>query len=484
MNSKSIEVLPAQAALIECEAKMCAGYGGIGSGKTYAACWKMLRFMQRYPKAAPYVCGADFEQLRTGYFLSFKNILDDSLNWEEGRDYLYRDSPRPTLILVESGARLRALSSEIAERIRSTEIQFLHMEEPQTWHDGEQVFRTLIGRMRHSVRSAKNYPALKPQAVLTFNPPLVGTWLHKLITETWAKEGYPSWRMSLRDNYLMPDLEGYIRLQEANLPPHLWPVEIDGQFGTTGGEVYRSYDGLKHGLPGPGMPPIALDPAKPLMWSLDFNVGLMCSVVAQTHWNPTLPIVRLAQGYPNPGSRYAWPGYQRRVVYIIGEIVMADSGAEDVVKEFIRLYGAHAKAQGVFLYGDAAGGARSQVMSSLSANRTPLEAIINALRAEGIPVTLRIQRANPPVLDRINLHNAQLLSGEGIGMLVHAQCERLIADYREVRRKPGENDIDKSDKSPEGLKRTHMSDAAGYMVWVERKLEKQPNSINWSLGRW
>jgi hypothetical protein len=496
LNEAEFEVLENQANLIQCQ-RMCAGRGGVGSGKTYAAIWKAWQFSETYPKAGIYVTGADFEQLRGGYFLDFQEFLTETLHWKEGEDFIYRAMPRPTLLLKRSGARIRSLSSEIAERIRSTRIHFIHCEEPTTWHNGEAVYHRLIGRMRHTVLTAKHYPDMKFQGVLTFNPPPIGSWLYNVCEVLWKKDEEPcicgvfegklcprSWRFSLRDNHLLPGLSDYIKLQEMNLPPHQWPVEIDGHYGTVGGEVYRSFDGSRHLRVDPVMYPLQLDPAKPLMWTLDFNVHYMCSIVAQQHWQPSIDVPQFDKNLPFPTKRLPWPEWQERILYALDEITLVDAGAEDCAEEFIRRYGPHARKQGVYIYGDPAGGARSQVMSSSSANRTPWEVIINKLRAAGIPILgFRVPNQAPTIIDRVNYTNAQFKSGEGWGAAIHPKCEVLRKDFLEVHYKPGTNEIEKKNEPLEAARLTHASDAWGYLVWVERMLAKPGKKIEWKMVR-
>jgi hypothetical protein len=491
------EVLPNQADYTECECLFCAAYGGVGSGKTYGAQWKMWKRLRRYPLAGNYVVGADFEQLRGGYFLDFRSMLEDLLNWKEGTDFKYRDSPRPSIILTDTGARIRALSSELAERIRSTQIQSLHAEEPQTWHNGEQVWQTLVGRMRHSTRSARAYPDMPIQAWLTFNPggnpgAPVGSWLHRLIEEKWRAAsavrcrscrlrdpdgvGYPSWRFDLEDNYLLENAPQYVQNLRDNLPPEVWPAEIHGHWPTVGGDVYRGYRPDVHGAPAPEhLPPKALDPLRPILWTLDFNVGWMASLICQVYdQRKTVIDLDTTPGQPpKPRVAFEQPGWQGSVLYALDEIFLPNSGTPNVLAEFLNRYGEYAGKTRVVLYGDASGGARSQTMDARDANRSNWELIINGLRAAGFTVELRIQSANPGVMDRINAARATFLTGAGFGMLIDAQrCPNLIADFLGVKFKPGTNDLEKDLKTEDGRKRTHLSDAYGYLAWFEHEARR------------
>ena len=457
MTRATFEVLPQQADFVECDALFSAAYGGIGSGKTYAAQWRMWRRLRQWPRGRHYVCGADFEQLRGGYFMDFRSLLEDTLRWREGRDYLYRDSPRPTIILKDTGARIRALSSELAERMRSLQIQSLHAEEPQTWHNGERVWRTLVGRMRHAPETARAHPGMPICAWMTFNPSEspIGSWLHDLIEKKWRAQGYPSWRFSLRDNYLLENVAQYIKNQEDTLPPHLWPVEIDGNWPTIGGDWYRGFDTSVHcGTPPLGFPLVEFDPRREILWGLDFNINPQASVVAQV-W--TQPSNRIDEQW------------QARILYIFDEIFLENSTVADVCAEFIQRYGEVAKTVGVVLYGDATG--RNRTQQSKSSN---WDIVREKLSEAGIRWTFRVRASNPLVVDRRNAMMAQFRTGEGYGMLIDpVRCPELVSDFLKVKKHKTKNEPDKL-ADP---RRTHASDAAGYMVIESRRPVLMPELV-------
>jgi hypothetical protein len=68
------------------------------------------------------------------------------------------------------------------------------------------------------------------------------------------------------------------------------------------------------------------------------------------------------------------------------------------------------------------------------------------------------------VRERIALVNAKLFSAaEEVRLLVHPRCTGLVADFEEVTFKPESSVIDKE----RDTKRTHLSDALGYLIWQE-----------------
>jgi hypothetical protein len=256
--------------------------GGIRSGKSVVIAFWMLTRMERYPDAGHYAIGADLPQLKRGFIRTFTSMLNDY-----GIAHEYR-AVTGDVILKHSGARLQALSAEVRERIRSTEIDSCLIEEPQTWRDGLAVYRVIVGRLSGSP-GGKKYRAqgMQPQLRLSFNPTAIGTWLYDLLERQWVM---PCLRYSVRENFLMSNQAEYIALQESILPTDLWPVELEGHWGTSGGAVYRYFNSKSHATPLPGLPSLAFDPTKPLELSCDFNIGLQCSVVTQTHAQRKSPL--------------------------------------------------------------------------------------------------------------------------------------------------------------------------------------------------
>ncbi len=427
-------------------------------GKTTALVWWLLKRLQQFPKHNAFAIGADYEQLRRGFFQSLSDFLTQSLGWEEGVHFRYRDSPSPMMTLLPSGARIRSLSAELAERIASTQLQTVVLEEPQTWHNGEKVFQHIVERLRHTLLTAALYPRMVVQGRMSFNPPARGHWLQKLLEEKWPKLGYPSWRFSLRDNVLLTGLDRYIANIENTTSPDRWANRIDGHWATSGGSVYRMFDRERHGMVPAGLPPFGFDESRPILWTHDFNVALMCSVVAQDYQQP-LTLVG-DQAVP------AVAGWQPKIVRVLGEICLEDAGTPDVVDAFMERYGDIAKKTGVELYGDTSGGARSQTAASQSAARTNWSVIRNGLMERGVPVKMRVPTHNPSVKDRINEMNAQLRAGNGFGMVIDLDaCPRLVADLTQVSWSDNGQDLEKR-KNPE---LTHVSDALGYLVYDLRR---------------
>jgi hypothetical protein len=190
------------------------------------------------------------------------------------------------------------------------------------------------------------------------------------------------------------------------------------------GRVYPAFNRHDHitGLP--------VDPISPLRWSLDFNVDPMCSVVVQ-----------LMNGK----------------VRVLDEIVLRHATTNDACKAFLDRYGAHRA--GVYVYGDASG------YQSQTSGATDYQMIEDYFAAHAAwKPSLRTLRKNPPVRERVNLMNKLLRSASGnVGVLIDSRCKELIKDFEEVCYKSETNQIDKE----RDRRRTHLSDALGYLVWQE-----------------
>jgi hypothetical protein len=165
-----------------------------------------------------------------------------------------------------------------------------------------------------------------------------------------------------------------------------------------------------------------------LLWGMDFNVSPMSSVVVQLE-----------------GEKLA----------VIDEIVLNRATTEEACQEFENRYGGHPGV--VEIYGDSSGN------NAHTVSRTDYSVVRQHLYAAGFrQVRFNIPSKNPPVLSRVQKVNALLTNSLGVVRLeIHPKCKELIKDMEQVMFKPESGVIDKF----RDLKRTHTSDALGYLVW-------------------
>jgi hypothetical protein len=220
------------------------------------------------------------------------------------------------------------------------------------------------------------------------------------------------------------DPEFYSRLRES-YDEKFYAQEVLGSYlNLDGSRVYSSFDTNKH------ITELSLDPRRPILWALDFNVDPMSSVIAQI-----------------TGGR----------VQVLDEIVIRHGTTRQACEAFLERFPKHEP--GVVIFGDASGSAQQTSGSSDYEMVKEHFAFYSSMK-----VDYRVPKANPSVRERINLTNAKLQSAGGdIGLLVDKKCKELIQDFEQVCFKGDTGQIDKD----RDRMRTHLSGALGYLLWQE-----------------
>jgi hypothetical protein len=144
-------------------------------------------------------------------------------------------------------------------------------------------------------------------------------------------------------------------------------------------------------------------------------------------------------------------------IRVLDEVVLTRASTVQACEEFHARYPKHQA--GIVVYGDASG-QRLQ-----TAGTTDYQIIKEYFRRTAYKnLKFRVPPSNPSVRERVALVNAKLFSAnEEVRLLVHSRCTGLVADLEEVTYKPDSGIIDKEKDS----KRTHLSDALGYLLWQE-----------------
>jgi len=222
--------------------------------------------------------------------------------------------------------------------------------------------------------------------------------------------------------FKVPDY--YERLRKS-YDPRFYDQEVLGKYlNVHEGTVYHTFERRQN------VKAAAVDPRLPLLWSLDFNVDPMCSVVVQI---------------------------QGEQVVVLDELVLSRSSTLEACEEFQRRFPRHHA--GIVVYGDASGTKRQTTGTS------DHETVRKFFHSAGYRrVSYQLPKSNPAVRERVNVMNSLLRSADGETRLtVDPRCKELILDLEQVCYKPGAQAIDK-DKDP---RRTHLSDALGYLVYQE-----------------
>ena len=145
--------------------------------------------------------------------------------------------------------------------------------------------------------------------------------------------------------------------------------------------------------------------------------------------------------------------------FVFDEIRMDNCDIPSMVREFRDRYPHHGAE--IRVYGDWSGKARSP--QSGKSNY-----YIMAEEFQGYPAPVRQfipEKGNPPVRDRVNAVNRQLLGRDGrVGLVIGPACVELDADFTEVK-KAVDGSILKSKRADQPyFLRTHASDALGYGI--------------------
>jgi hypothetical protein len=216
--------------------------------------------------------------------------------------------------------------------------------------------------------------------------------------------------------------------------------EFEASFQTSGvGRAYYAFDRAQ------SVRGLRFDHRVSLAWAIDFNMNPLCSVLAQVYDG---------------------------MVYVLEEMILPDSNTLAACEELLsRTEKWGGRPLPIRIYGDAAGEQRRT-----SASRTDWQIVKEFFGRykDRFQASFHVPSGNPPVKDRVNCVNGKLRNHAGQNRLfVDRSCTHLIKDFEQVCWKTDPNgnalaDLDKSD-----FRRTHVSDAVGYMVAREFPMRPQ-----------
>jgi hypothetical protein len=326
--------------------------------------------------------------------------------WNRGESYLR---------LSETRSRILFRAVEEFERLRGTNLAWFGLDE-LTYAPREAWLR-LEGRLRDPKATR-----LCGFAVWT---PKGFDWVHERFVGS-PVEGYETVQARPFENqFLLERVPDYYQRLKHSYDGRFYEQEVLGEYlELTAGRVYFAFSRAGN------VAEVEVAEGRPLLWALDFNVDPMSSIVAQMDGDE---------------------------VRVLDEIVLGRASTYDACAEFANRFAEHAG--GLVIYADASG-ARRQTSGTTDVDI--LKTFVSE-RAYG-EVRFRIPKANPAVRDRVTLMNSKLESAAGERKLVvHPRCKELIKDFDQVMYKENSQVIDK-DRDP---KRTHLSDALGYLAWQE-----------------
>ena len=317
------------------------------------------------------------------------------------------------LVMTAPGSTVLLRSLEEPERLRGTNLAWFGIDELS--YTREDAWVRLEARLRDpKARMLCGFGVWTPQG---------HDWLYKRFIHK-PVAGYECVRAKPFENrFVLEKTPDYYERLESSYDPKFYQQEVLGEYlNSRADRVYHCFNPAVH------LTRQVYDPSKPLLWALDFNVAPMSSVILQQQ-----------------GER----------LVVIDEIVLDRATTEEAGIEFENRYGGHSA--GLEIYGDASG---RNMHTTGTTDYTMLQSFL--YRANFRNVKLRVPSKNPPVLDRVKRVNALLTSARGeVRLEIDPKCKELVKDFQEVMFKPDSGVVDKV-RDP---RRTHASDALGYVIW-------------------
>ncbi len=315
----------------------------------------------------------------------------------------------------DTGSKILMRSLDEFERLRGTNLAWFGVDELS--YTQEEAWLRLEGRLRDPKATR-----LCGFAVWT---PKGFDWVYKRFVKN-RVEGYELIMAKPFENrFLLDKIPDFYSRLGSSYDDKFYRQEVMGEYlSVASGLVYNSFDRNIH------VAEAAIDRNLPLLWALDFNVNPMCSVIVQR---------------------------QGETLVVLDEIVLDRASTLEACIEFRnRMPNALAE---IIVYGDASG--ENQRTTGDSDYRI-IRDFFTRLGYRN--VQYRVPSKNPFVRERVMLLNSRFRDAAGESTVrIAPRCKELIKDFEEVHYKPDTNLIDKNSDP----RRTHLSDALGYLVWQE-----------------
>ncbi len=403
------QALPSQKKFHASGARFKGFSGPIGSGKSQALCQEAIKLSYLNPGRTGLIGAPTYPMLRDATLASLLEVLEANripyvLN--RGENYL---------VMTDTGSKILFRPMEEFERLRGSNLAWFGIDELS--YTQEQAWLRLEGRLRDPQATR-----LCGFAVWT---PKGYDWVYERFISD-CVEGYETVLAKPFENvHLLAKIPDYYERLKHSYDERFYQQEALGEYlNMNAGRVYHAFDREQN------VQVLELDPELPLLWALDFNVDPMSSVVVQI-----------------AGDR----------IRVLDEIVLSRVTTLQACEEFERRFGGHRA--GVMIYADATG-TRQQ-----TTGKSDIQMLEEFFRP-GLydRAEFRVPTSNPAIRDRVAAVNAKLHSASGErALVVDPRCRELVKDFEQVSYIENSQLIDKD----RDAKRTHLSDALGYLVWQE-----------------
>lgn len=400
------DALPSQRKFRESQARFKGFSGPIGSGKSQALCHEAIRMTYLNPGRQGLIGAPTFPMLRDATQRSLFELL------ERNRLPFDYNKAENCITMRDTGSRIVFRSVDDFERLRGTNLAWFGVDE--LTYCPEEAWLRLEGRLRDpQARRLCGFAVWTPKGF---------DWVYRRFLAE-PVEGYEAILAQAGENrHLLESIPDFYDRLKSSYDERFFQQEVLGQYLTiSAGQAYYSFDRSAN------IRTCKVDASRPLYWALDFNVDPMSSVVVQVFGDS---------------------------INVVDEISLARATTWDACEEFLRRY---PNCHGLTVYGDASGN------SMKTTGPRDGEAISKFFRTRNVQrVNVELPPQNPAVRERVVLMNSTLCDSAGTRkLIVDPKCRELIKDFEQVCLLEGTMIIDKG----KDAKRTHMSDALGYLVW-------------------
>ena len=252
--------LPSQKRFHDSAARFKGFSGPIGSGKSQALCQEAMKLTYLNPGRTGLIGAPTYPMLRDATLAALLEIL------ERNRIPHELNRAENFLVMRETRSRILFRAVEEFERLRGSNLAWFGLDE--LTYTSEQAWLRLEGRLRDPKASR-----LCGFAVWT---PKGYDWVYERFVAT-RVEGYETvMAKAVRESVSAGQDSGLLRAAEEQLRRAVLSAGSAGRVPElAAGRVYYAFE--REG----NVAEVEVDPERPLLWALDFNVDPMCSVVAQ-----------------------------------------------------------------------------------------------------------------------------------------------------------------------------------------------------------
>jgi hypothetical protein len=425
-----------QSRVFTCDQRFRVLVAGRRFGKTYLALTELCRAGWGAGRAAWYVAPTYRQAKR----IAWKPLKAMTRRW-------WAEPPNETDLRIElvNGGTIALRGADHYDSLRGEGLDFVVLDEyasmaPEAWTE---VLR----------------PSLSDRlgAALFIGTPKGHNHFYELFQAAQDAHGWRAFQFTTEQGGLVRESE--LAAARRDLDERTYRQEYQAGFEQAGGLAYYALDRAVN------VRLVQRQRDLPLVWSLDFNVDLMCSILAQVR--------------PGCASVYgeSLADKRRDIVEVIDELAIPDnSNTAEACGALARRLEQWGEGQvTVEVYGDPAGNQRH----SSAGSRTDWQIVREFFaRSDRYNAVFHVPSSAPVVKDRVNCVNAMLRNAQGASRcFIDPRCRHLIRDLAQVQWRADSHgntlaELDKSDRT-----RTHLSDALGYFIAREYGMRRQVGDL-------